>query len=381
IADATTITVVAEDGETTNVYTIKWENKESDNATLTNIYVDGKPLDGFDPADNEYEVVLPYGTTELPVVTVEPCDADQTTEVEMIDNSAVISVTAEDGTPNEYIVRFVIEKSSENRLKNIWVKGVKLEGFNPEVTEYSIVYPNGTPEEEVARIEDLTYELFDPVEEVTLLNEGMLLMLQVTAQNGDIRIYVIEQSIALSNNTQLDDILVNGKSLDGFSPDILEYTYILPYGSVSVPEDITYVTSDSTQTVSVSINALGTPTEIFVTAEDGTKAVYRIHFVPDDFNPGTEPTEDNVCVTSLPDGKWKFTTNCSNVSIMLSTLDGKIMLLKNLELVDVNVPNICSPEAEGYVYDIPDGLIIAYYFIHNNKKVVESGKIRSLMYK
>ena len=381
IADATTITVVAEDGETTNVYTIKWENKESDNATLTNIYVDGKPLDGFEPADNEYEVVLPYGTTELPVVTVEPGDADQTTEVEMIDNSAVISVTAEDGTPNEYIVTFIIEKSSENRLKNIWVKGVKLEGFNPEVTEYSIVYPNGTPEEEVARIEDLTYELFDPVEQVTLLNEGMLLMLQVTAQNGDIRIYVIEQSIALSNNTQLDDILVNGKSLDGFSPDILEYTYILPYGSVSVPEDITYVTSDSTQTVSVSINALGTPTEIFVTAEDGTKAVYRIHFVPDDFNPGTEPTEDNVCVTSLPDGKWKFTTNCSNVSIMLSTLDGKIMLLKNLELVDVNVPNICSPEAEGYVYDIPDGLIIAYYFIHNNKKVVESGKIRSLMYK
>ena len=381
IADATTITVVAEDGETTNVYTIRWENKESDNATLTNIYVDGKPLDGFDPADNEYEVVLPYGTTELPVVTVEPGDADQTTEVEMIDNSAVISVTAEDGTPNEYIVTFIIEKSSENRLKNIWVKGVKLEGFNPEVTEYSIVYPNGTPEEEVARIEDLTYEVFDPVEEVTLLNEGMLLMLQVTAQNGDIRIYVIEQSIALSNNTQLDDILVNGKSLDGFSPDILEYTYILPYGSVSVPEDITYVTSDSTQTVSVSINALGTPTEIFVTAEDGTKAVYRIHFVPDDFNPGTEPTEDNVCVTSLPDGKWKFTTNCSNVSIMLSTLDGKIMLLKNLELVDVNVPNICSPEAEGYVYDIPDGLIIAYYFIHNNKKVVESGKIRSLMYK
>lgn len=381
ITDATTITVVAEDGETTNVYTIKWENKESDNATLTNIYVDGEPLDGFDPADNEYEVVLPYGTTELPVVTVEPGDADQTTEVEMIDNSAVISVTAEDGTPNEYIVTFIIEKSSENRLKNIWVKGVKLEGFNPEVTEYSIVYPNGTPEEEVARIEDLTYEVFDPVEEVTLLNEGMLLMLQVTAQNGDIRIYVIEQSIALSNNTQLDDILVNGKSLDGFSPDILEYTYILPYGSVSVPEDITYVTSDSTQTVSVSINALGTPTEIFVTAEDGTKAVYRIHFVPDDFNPGTEPTEDNVCVTSLPDGKWKFTTNCSNVSIMLSTLDGKIMLLKNLELVDVNVPNICSPEAEGYVYDIPDGLIIAYYFIHNNKKVVESGKIRSLMYK
>ena len=377
INETTTIKVVAEDGETTNVYTINWANEESTNANLLNIFVDGAPLEGFDPADNEYTVVLPYGTKELPEVTVELGDADQKAEVEMIGNQAVISVTAQDGTPNEYVVKFEIEKSTETRLKNIFVKGESLKDFDPEELNYEIVYPFGTPVSEVATIEDLTYELFDPIEDVTLLNDGMLLMLQVTAENGDIRIYVIEQSIALSSNTKLDDILVNGKSLDGFDPEVLEYTYYLPYGAIVVPEDIQFVTSDTTQTVVMSINSVGVPTEIYVTAEDGTKAVYKIHFVPDDFNPNTEPTKDNVCITSLPDGKWKFTTNCANVSVMISTLDGKVMLLAELELVDVNIPEICSPEANGLIFDAPEGEILVYYFLNAKRKSIHAGKFRT----
>ena len=380
VNEATTITVVAEDGETTNVYTINWANVESSNANLSNIYVDGAPLEGFDPTDNEYTVVLPYGTKELPEVTAETGDADQTAVVEMTETQAIISVTAQDGTPNEYIITFVIEKSAENRLKQIFVKGKKLAGFDPEVLEYEIIYPNGTPVEEVATVDDLTYEVFDAIEQVTLMGEDMRLMLQVTAENGDVRIYVINQSIALSSNTLLDDILVNGVSLDGFDPEELEYTYILPYGSMVVPEDITYVTSDSTQTVVVSINQLGVPTEIFVTAEDGTKAVYRIHFVVDDFDPTTEPTVDNVCITSTPDGKWKFTTDCANVSLLISTLNGKVMVLADLEIVDVNIPNICSQEANGFIYDAPEGQVLVYYFIYN-KRAVKSGKFRTTINK
>lgn len=377
INEATTIKVVAEDGETTNVYTINWANEESTNANLLNIFVDGEPLEGFDPIDNEYTIVLPYGTKDIPEVTVEPGDADQEVAIEVVDKQVVISVTAQDGTPNEYVVKFEIEKSTENRLKNIFVKGVQLEGFDPEVLNYDIVYPFGTPVSEVATVEDLTYELFDPIEQVTLLNDSMLLMLQVTAENGDIRIYVIEQSIALSSNTKLEDILVNGKSLDGFDPEVLEYTYYLPYGAVTVPEDIQYVTNDTTQTVVMSINSIGVPTEIYVTAEDGTKAVYKIHFVPDDFNPNTEPTADNVCITSLPDGKWKFTTNCANVSLLISTLDGKVMLLAELELVDVNIPEICSPEANGLIFDAPEGEILVYYFLNAKRKSIYSGKFRT----
>ena len=150
----------------------------------------------------------------------------------------------------------------------------------------------------------------------------------------------------------------------------------MPFGSTSVPEDIVYISDDPTQRVTIAINQLGMPTEIFVTAEDGSKSVYRIHFMVDDFDPTTAPTADNVCITSQPDGSWKFTTNCANVTLYLVTLDGKVLVQAPLELVDVNVPDICSPEAEGYVYDAGIDNIIAYYFMHNMKTVVLSGKFR-----
>jgi hypothetical protein len=127
----------------------------------------------------------------------------------------------------------------------------------------------------------------------------------------------------------------------------------------------------------MSINPIGVPTEIYVIAEDGTEAIYKIHFVADDFNPNTDPTAENVCITSTPDGKWKFTTNCANVSLLISTLDGKVMLLAELELVDVNIPEICSPEANGLIFDAPEGEILVYYFLNAKRKSIHSGKFRT----
>ena len=376
-----TITVTAEDGKTSNVYEVKWANKKSDNSALTMIYLDGKELTDYNPKENQYEVTLPYGTEELPEITWELGDADQTATLTVTDLVAVINVEAQDGTPNIYTIYFTIEKSAENRLKNIFIKGEKIEGFNPDTLAYNIVYPYGTKESEIPTILDLTYELFVPMEQVELLTDSGTLLIRVTAENGDIRTYAIVQTVALNDNTKLDNILINGKSLDGFDSDVLEYTYILPFGSLIVPEDIEYVTSDTTQTVVVTKNPLGKPTMIFVTAQDGTEVVYKIHFSANDFDPATEPTVDNVCVTSLPDGKWRFTTNCSNVSLLISTLDGKLMLLTDLELVDVNIPNICSEEANGFVFDAPEGQILVYYFKHMNKRTIHSGKFRTTINK
>ena len=265
-------------------------------------------------------------------------------------------------------------------MKDLAINGVTIEGFDPEVIEYKIVYPAGTSVDEVATKDQISYQLFNESEQVSFIENGMILMVQVTAENGNVRTYVIAQSIALSNNTLLEGILINGKSLDGFDPYILEYTYILPYGTAVVPSDITFVSNDSTQNVSVSINQLGEPTEIFVTAENGDKAVYKIHFSVDDYDPSSIPTEENVCVTLMPNGEWRFTTDCNNVTLYLVTVDGKFILSTALPLVDVNVPNICDLEAEGFTYKGGVCQVIAYYFLHNNKKVVSSGKFRTTEY-
>ncbi|MEE1183319.1 MAG: hypothetical protein UHZ06_02395, partial [Paludibacteraceae bacterium] len=376
VNEVSTITVIAEDGTTKNQYTISWYNKPSANNKLDLSYLDGESLDKFDKEEWEYHVTLPYGTTQLPTITWDKGDEDQTVNLSIEDKLALITVTAQNGDQFDYYIYFTIEKSAENRLKNIYINGKQLEGFDPEQTEYDFVYPAGTPVEDVPTLEDVTYEVFDPIETVTPMNNDLTLILRVTAENGEIRTYVITQSIALHDNSYLADIQINGESLPDFEPEKLEYVYKLPFGATSVPEDIVYISDDPTQRVTIAINQLGMPTEIFVTAEDGSKSVYRIHFMVDDFDPTTAPTADNVCITSQPDGSWKFTTNCANVTLYLVTLDGKVLVQAPLELVDVNVPDICSPEAEGYVYDAGIDNIIAYYFMHNMKTVVLSGKFR-----
>lgn len=376
-ADTTYLVVTAEDGITTNTYKVAWEVVKSSNANLQMIYYNGIEVPDFDPENTYYEnIELPYGTTEKPVIEWIQGDKDQTVSVEQIENGAIVKVVAQDGTVNEYQLTFVIAKSDENRLKNLFVNGVSVPSFNPDSTRYEVIYPFGTLESELATIEDVTYEVFDPIEDVQLLSSEDVLLVRVTAENGSVRVYEITQTIALSDNTRLDNILINGESIPGFDPDVLGYVYWLPYGSASVPSDITYVSSDTTQTISMSINQLGELTKIYVTAQDGTEAIYTIQFNVDDFDPSTTPTAENVCVTSRADNSWKFTTNCYNVVLYLSTLDGKVLMKANLPLVDPNVKEICSEEANGFIFDQALDRVVAYYFVHQNKTIVKSGKIR-----
>ena len=380
VNEVTTITVTAEDGVTKQIYTISWVNAESSNSKLQMIYLDGVPMKDFDSNQNDYNIALPFGTVEMPVVTWTKGDADQTVNIEWNNNVAIVYVVAQDGTQGEYILVFNIEKSAENRLKDLSIRGVTLEGFNPDVVEYSIVYPAGTPIEEVATLEDITYQLFNDREQVNFLKNDIVLMVQVTAENGNVRTYVIAQRIALSSNTKLESIMIDGVELSGFDPEQLEYIYMLPYGSSAVPTDITYVAQEDGQEVIVSRNQLGEPTRIFVTAEDGSKAVYKIQFIVDEHDPSSEPTAENVCVTSLEDGTWKFTTNSNNITLYIATLDGKVKVSQLLPLVDVNVIDISSPEAEGFIYRGAPGEIVVYNFVHNLKTRVNSGKIKVQKY-
>jgi hypothetical protein len=105
---------------------------------------------------------------------------------------------------------------------------------------------------------------------------------------------------------------------------------------------------------------------------------YRIHYEISTFNPTTIPTENNVCITSLPDGKWRFTTDCNMVNIMLSTLDGKVFFNEKIDLVNPNCYDLCSEDAEGVVYAPVDDRVIVYFFVYNNKTIIKGGKFRSI---
>jgi uncharacterized repeat protein (TIGR01451 family) len=98
------IVVTAEDG-TEKIYTVTVSVALNDDATLSDLTVDGTTVTGFDPATLSYSKVLIYGTTDVPEVLATLTDADasmvitQATNVNGTEEEriATILVTAEDG--------------------------------------------------------------------------------------------------------------------------------------------------------------------------------------------------------------------------------------------------------------------------------------------
>ena len=112
----TTIVVTAENGETTKNYTVSLRAIATD-ATLATLLVNDAAVEGFDPATTTYNVELPAGTTDIPVVTATATDenAEVTiTQATALPGSALVSVVAEDETTTiEYTINFTVSTSAE----------------------------------------------------------------------------------------------------------------------------------------------------------------------------------------------------------------------------------------------------------------------------
>ncbi|MDF1572017.1 MAG: cadherin-like beta sandwich domain-containing protein [Bacteroidales bacterium] len=110
-----TITVTAEDGTTTEVYTINFSVEKSDDASLSNLAVSAGILSPFfDAGTFTYSVVLPEGTTSV-TVTATANDAnaavagDGDIDVSSGAGTATVVVTAEDGTTTAtYTINFTV---------------------------------------------------------------------------------------------------------------------------------------------------------------------------------------------------------------------------------------------------------------------------------
>ena len=382
LTEVTTIEVIAEDETVSNVYTISYEVEKSSNSSLNGIFLDGTLIEGFDVENTEYYVALPYGTETLPVVTVEQADADQNVTITSEGlQTSILVVSQDEQYTSEYYIYYSIEKNSENRLQDLAWNGKTIDGFDSLVGEYLLTFPAGTSVDELPKVDQITYEVFDSSETVSVMEMDGNIIVSVTAENGDLRTYAIVSEILLSDDTHLEGLFINGELVEGFDPNQLEYIYMLPYAAVVANTEITYEKGSEKQDVIIAVNPINEPTEIFVTAEDGTMAIYRIHYVLSEFNPATIPTENNVCIVSLPDGKWRFTTNCVNVDIVLATLNGQKIHSERIETVDPNCYNICDADANGVVFQPQDGQVILYYFLYNNKTIIKSGKFRSIIKK
>ena len=386
--------MVAEDGQTTLTYTVTLVQLPSTNSNLLNIFIDGNPLEGFSPIDYEYAITLPYGAP-LPEVTWQLADEQQTVAAVWEGQTFRLTVTAGDeATVSEYTIVFTHELSANNYLLSIALRGEPLASFHRDTLAYTLTYPVGTASSELITAAEVVATPEDASATVAVQEQGTTLVIIVTAANGAIRAYSIEQIIELSNEARLSMIYLDSVAIEGFDPDVYEYTIKLPQGAIlpivtATPMDTLYaqVELGMEQTLDDGTKLL----EIDGIAQDGTILTYSVHFTFADWSPTSEAVSGGCLffpVQGAPN-TFRAVTISLGVKCAIYTLSGQLLTLMDVPVLDVNsvevehnengeqiikegsVPN----DAIGADYVARSGEPFIYIFYNaNTKRIGRGGK-------
>ena len=298
-----TINVTSESG-LIRTYTINVIKEASSvNKLLDIIPSAGKLQPDFGYYETEYTLIVDQDVTSL---SFEVEKEDEKSIVTGIDSQAVpvgtsirtISVRAENGDIQEYIITVIRENSNTN-LAELRVVGYDFKDengapllFAADVLDYYITVPNDKNtllDSEVIALpeDDLATVTKNGTLSLSTKNENIYEVL-VTSRNGDeSQVYRIHITRELSSDATLSNLIVNvGALTTEFNPDIDTYSWIVPKGTILNSESVTYVTSSDEASVEVTDNlqVIKDQSNIYlvtVTAEDGTIKVYTLNVSPE----------------------------------------------------------------------------------------------------
>ena len=224
----------------------------------------GEPLAGFDPAQSDYDILLPFGTEVLPDITVVSGADGQTVEItnEGLHGTSTIVITAEDGvTENTFAIHFSVEPSNIAWLQSVNSDGNWSVDYDPMTTDYQIELPIGTQ-----ALPEVTFVKGDLAQTVDSTWNGNVLTLHVTAENGvDEMTYTLSYTFLKSDNAYLHSIYLNGSDLQGFVETTFAYSVDIPVGTKTLPL-VEWAEGDAYQTIDTTW--VGNQVSIRVTADD-----------------------------------------------------------------------------------------------------------------
>lgn len=278
--EPTTITVTAEDGSSTTTYYVNFVSTPSSNAKLADIQVNGSSLEGFNSYVTNYNVALPYGTTEAPVITADPQDATSTltiTQPTSANGRATIVSVAQDGTTLTYTIQFSVAQLSDITLSDILVDGLSLPGYSPTKSNYTLSIAPGASVPVVTPVSAYP----DGAQTITILGNTLENGCQIEVRapgTTQVRTYRITYRVELSQNASLAAIMLDGAPLEGFNEATTTYYVNLPVGTTVLPQ-ITWTLGDAYQSVNLIDGGLNGATRLVVTAAAGNTLTYRINFM------------------------------------------------------------------------------------------------------
>ncbi len=347
------VIVTAEDGVTTQTYNVNLLCFIlSDDASLSGLSVNGTPLTGFHTDTLEYNVVLPYGTTTVPLVTYATTDAGangNVTPAGTIPGTTTIDVTAENGTSlMTYIINFTVALNNDAQLLDIAINGSTIIGFSPSVYVYNVELAYNEP------IPGLTALGIDPNAVVSITHAtqaGETTIIVVLAEDGitTLTYFVNWTEAAPSNDATLDSLMTDFgyfcmiSGTDTLAAmtigDVDENAYSLTVGAdfaslvnlIAIPND---ANASVVKTGSATVAPYGVIV-ITVTAQDGvTQEVYTITVVEEDCSIGLDEAILGQISVSPNPSTGLFTiempTEIENYNITVVDQLGKVVYQENV---------------------------------------------------
>ena len=386
------IVVTAEDGTTTLTYTVTFTHLLSTNSNLLNIFINGAPLEGFTPTDYDYALTLPHGAL-LPEVTWQVADSQQVVVDKWEGQTIHLTVTAGDeSTVSEYTIVFTHELSANNYLLSLTLDGEPLLSFHRDTLAYTITYPIGTEVSDLLTAEDIVATPEDPAATVMVQEQGTTLVIIVTAANGAIRAYSIEQIITLSSEARLAMIYIDSVAIKDFDPDTYQYTIKLAQGAVLPTITATPLDTLRAEVELGMVNTLedgAKMIEVDGIAEDGTRLTYSVYFIYADWSPTTDAVMGDCLFFPVKGthNTFRAVTISLGVKCAIYTLTGQLITMMDVPVLDVNsveveqnangeqvivegsVPN----DAIGAEYVAQSGEMFVYIFYNSNTKRIGRG--------
>ncbi len=264
--------ITAEDG-TQKTWTVAVSVAPNNDATLSEITIDGEPLEDFDPETLDYTVMLAYDTEVAPQIgasTTDPNAIAEITPANELPGQASILVTAEDGENQlEYTLAFQLEDAP---LYSLELLAEPLEGGtvsgSGEYPEGEVVSVSATPnegseflhwriDEEIISNEP-QFDFTMPAHPVTLVA-----YFHILSSEADILEFSLEQqtgpALIDSDAATVDIEVETGTDVTALVPTIAISEH------ASIDPDHNGLTVDYTQ-----------PVEYLITAEDGTQKTWTV---------------------------------------------------------------------------------------------------------
>ena len=393
-----TIDVLAEDGIATKQYTIDFVMAKSTNAAIDSllfIYDDHIDSLAIEPDVFEYRVVLPVGQVLLPQVDAVKADSLQTVEVLPMTQAAdgtfittVITTAADEETQLEYLVIFEFGRSNNADLKMIYIDGEELEGFHVDSLTYHVEFPAGSTTKDFYTTKRITYTKADQLATDTMyIDANYTILIDVTAQDGTRNTYSITQSIGLSDDNTVLDILLDSVSYREFDPDVYFYTYYIAAGGTAPQVDA--IAGHEKAEISVTKGQVGDTIQVICTAENGDTRIYSIWFRYTTIDDAQTPESQDVLVKRLFGSTQILVASLrSGVQFYLYDRNGHIAeFVQQLPVCDQNdaivtvnangqetLIDVVDPKS-GVVLTLAPNTIYFYGFYETEGRRISSGKL------